>query len=221
MPLVRANGLEVQYTVEGDGPPLVLLHGASSSATEDWGHQRALFRQSFRCYLVDARGHAGTYWDGSGGWSRDQLVDDLTGFADALDLDVFHVAGFSMGAMTALTFATRFPQRLASAVIVSIDVEREPRTGIARRAMDPEHIERDEPAWAAQLERRHDPVQGAGAWRRLMAAMAAAAGPRPPPPPDRQPAAARSSSAMSSFFIASIATVARCARPGSGSARSR
>lgn len=176
MPLVRANGLEVQYTVEGDGPPLVLLHGASSSATEDWGHQRALFRQSFRCYLVDARGHAGTYWDGSGGWSRDQLVDDLTGFADALDLDVFHVAGFSMGAMTALTFATRFPQRLASAVIVSIDVEREPRTGIARRAMDPEHIEREEPAWAAQLERRHDPVQGAGAWRRLMAAMAAAAG---------------------------------------------
>jgi pimeloyl-ACP methyl ester carboxylesterase len=176
MPHVRGNGLDIHYTVEGDGPPLVLLHGASSSATEDWGHQRALFRQSFRCYLVDARGHAATYWDGNGAWSRDRLVEDLAAFADALDLGTFHVAGFSMGAMTALTFATRSPERLESALIVGVDVEREPRASIARRAMDPERIEREEPAWAGQLERRHGPVQGAGAWRRLMGAMATAAG---------------------------------------------
>jgi pimeloyl-ACP methyl ester carboxylesterase len=176
MPHVPANGLEVHYTVEGEGPPLVLLHGASSSSIEDWGHQRALFRQSFTCYLVDARGHAGTYWDGSGDWSRDALVDDLRAFADALDLETFHVAGFSMGAMTALLFATRSPERLTSALIAGIDVEVEPRTSIARRAMDPQRIEREEPAWATQLERRHGPVQGDGAWRRLMGDMAAAAG---------------------------------------------
>lgn len=176
MPHVRANGLDVHYTVEGEGPPLVLLHGASSSALEDWGHQRALFRGWFRCYLVDARGHAGTFWDGADGWSRDALVDDLGAFADALALGTFHVAGFSMGALTALTFATRSPERLASALVVGIDVESEPRTSIARRAMDPERIEREEPAWATQLERRHGPVQGEGAWRRLMGAMAEAAG---------------------------------------------
>ena len=111
MPLVRANGLDVGYSVEGEGPPLILLHGASSSAVEDWGHQRALFRQSFTCYLVDARGHAATFWDGSGDWTRDALVEDLGAFADALGLGTFHVAGFSMGAMTALTFATRDPER--------------------------------------------------------------------------------------------------------------
>jgi pimeloyl-ACP methyl ester carboxylesterase len=176
VPHVRANGIDVHYTLDGTGPPLVLLHGASSSATEDWGHQRGLFRQSFTCYLVDARGHAGTFWDGSGDWSRDVLVDDLSAFADALDLDVFHVAGFSMGAMTALTFATRSPERLASALIAGIDAEPEPRTSISRRAMDPERIEREEPAWATQLERRHGPVQGPGAWRHLMGSMAAAAG---------------------------------------------
>lgn len=176
MPNVRANGIDIHYTVEGEGPPLVLLHGASSSAVEDWGHQRAAFRQVFTCYLVDARGHAGTFWDGRGDWSHERLVADLAAFADAMGLGVFHVAGFSMGALTALTFATRRPERLASAVIVSIDVEPEPRASIARRAMDPERIEREEPAWAAQLERRHGPVQGAGAWRRLMGAMAEAAG---------------------------------------------
>jgi pimeloyl-ACP methyl ester carboxylesterase len=176
VPHIHAGDLDVHYTVEGEGPPLVLLHGASSSAVEDWGHQRALFRQSFRCYLVDARGHAGTFWDGAGEWSQDQLVDDLRAFADALGIEAFHVAGFSMGALTAITFAVRHPTRVASAIIVGIDLEPEPRTSIARRAMDPERIEREEPAWAAQLERRHGPTQGPGAWRRLMGAMAAGAG---------------------------------------------
>jgi pimeloyl-ACP methyl ester carboxylesterase len=37
--------------------------------------------------------------------------------------------------------------------------------------MDPGRIERDDPAWAARLARRHDPVQGAGAWRKLMVAI--------------------------------------------------
>jgi pimeloyl-ACP methyl ester carboxylesterase len=171
VPLVRANGLDMHVTVEGEGPPLILLHGASSSATEDWAHQRSLFRQSFTCYLLDARGHAGTRWDASGGWSRDLLVDDLGAFADAMGLDTFHVAGFSMGAMTAITFATRAPERLTSALIAGIDVQSEPRTSIARKAMDPDRIEREEPGWAAQLERRHGPVQGAGAWRALMRAM--------------------------------------------------
>lgn len=172
MPLISANGLDIAHTVEGSGPPLVLLHGASSSALEDWAQQRPLFRQSFTLYLPDARGHAGTRWDGSGGWSRDALVDDLLAYVNVLDLDTFHLAGFSMGALTALTFATRHPERLRSAIVAGIDIEPEPRTSIARRTMDPDRIDREEPAWAAQLERRHGPVQGAGAWRTLMRAMA-------------------------------------------------
>jgi len=173
LPHLTTNGIEISYTVEGSGPPLVLLHGASSSALEDWAQQRPLFRQSFTLYLPDARGHGRTRWDATAGWSRDMLVDDLAGFADGLGLDTFHLAGFSMGAMTALSFATRHPARLRSAIVAGIDVEPEPRTSIARRMMDPDRIEREEPAWATQLERRHGPVQGVGVWRDLMRAMAA------------------------------------------------
>src|SRR5262245_60229799 len=102
MPTVHANGLEMHYTTEGAGPPLVMLHGASSTAEADWAAQRPLFRQRFHLHLLDARGHGGTVWDGAGGWSADTLVDDLAAFVDELHLDTFHVAGFSMGAMTAL-----------------------------------------------------------------------------------------------------------------------
>lgn len=173
MPTIRANGLEVHYTSEGHGPPLLMLHGATSSALEDWAAQRPAFRETFRLFLPDARGHAGTRWDPGDGWSRDDLVADLLGFADALGLDTFHLAGFSMGAMTALAFATRRPERVRSALLAGIDVQREPRARVAARLMDPERIERDEPAWARALARRHDPAQGKGAWRRLLRALTA------------------------------------------------
>ncbi len=150
-----------------------MLHGATSSAVEDWSAQRPLFRRAFRLYLVDARGHAGTRWDAADGFDKELLVADLLGFVDALELGTFHLAGFSMGAMTALTFATRHAERLRTALICGIDVQREPRARVAARLMDPARIDREEPTWATQLERRHAPVQGPGAWKRLLPAIAA------------------------------------------------
>ena len=172
MPLIRANGLDINYTAEGSGPPLVMLHGATSSALEDWSAQRPLFRQRFRLYLVDARGHAGTRWDATQGVSSSVMVDDLLAFVDAMGLATFHLAGFSMGALTALWFASRHPERLRTLVAVGVGIEHEPRTSVVRRLMDPDRIEREEPSWAAQLERRHAPVQGPGAWRALLRAIA-------------------------------------------------
>ncbi len=170
---VHVNGIDISYTAEGAGPPLVMLHGATSTAREDWAAQRPLFRRAFRLYLPDARGHGATRWDAGQGLPKDLLVDDLLGFVDALGLQTFHVAGFSMGAMTALTFATRHAERLRTAIICGIDVQRQPRARVAARLMDPGRIDRHEPEWAARLEQRHAPVQGPGAWRRLLPAIAA------------------------------------------------
>jgi 3-oxoadipate enol-lactonase len=171
VPTVEANGIEIHYTVEGAGPPLLMLHGATSTAEEDWSAQRPLFRKAFRIHLIDARGHGRTRWDVRDGFDRDMLVDDLLAFVDALGLRTFHLVGFSMGAMTALTFATRVPERLRTAIICGIDIQHEPRSSVARRLMDPERILREEPEWAAQLERRHA-AQGEGAWQRLLPAIA-------------------------------------------------
>ncbi len=173
MPSVRANGLDIGYDVHGAGPPLVLLHGATSSGREDFAAQIPLLARGFRVYVPDARGHAATRWDTAAGFEYGWLVDDLGGFVDALHVETFHLLGLSMGAMTALQFASRFPERLRTLVVVGITTQREPRASVARRLMDPERVDRDEPAWAAELDRRHDPVQGAGAWRRLLPAIAA------------------------------------------------
>ena len=172
MPTIRANDLEIAYEVTGSGPPLVMLHGASSSGHESFAAQIGPLAETFRAYLPDARGHGGTRWDVRDGFRAEWLVDDLEAFVDALGLGTFHLLGYSMGAMTALGFATRAPERPRTLVVVGITTEREPRASVAMRLMDPDRILRDDPAWAADLVRTLDPVQGPGAWRRLLPAIA-------------------------------------------------
>jgi len=177
---VTANGLEIAYEVHGAGPPMVLLHGASSAGREDFAAQIPLFSKAFRLYLPDARGHAGTRWDSSPGLMADDLVDDLVddllAFVDALHLTTFHLVGFSLGAQTSLRFAVRHPERLRTLVVIGTSAEREPRSSVARRILDPRRIEQNDPAWAAELGRRHDATQGVGGWQRLLDAIVADVG---------------------------------------------
>ena len=173
MPTVEANGLRIGYDVHGAGPPLILLHGATSIGAEDFAAQIPLLSRAFLVHVPDARGHGRTAWDAARGFRYDWLVDDLAAFADALGLVTFHLLGFSMGAMTALQFAVRAPVRIRTLVIVGITTHREPRLSVARRLMDPERIDREDPAFAALLARRHDAGQGVAAWRRLLPAIAA------------------------------------------------
>ncbi len=168
MPQVRANGLDVAYDVAGDGPPLLMLHGASSGGRLDFGHQITRLSHQFTCYLPDARGHGGTRWDAADGFSYDWLVDDVVAFADALGLGAFHLLGFSMGGGTAVGVASRWPSRVLSLVVMGITPEREPRASVARRLFDADRLKRESPAWADVLDRRHDPVQGEGGWERLL-----------------------------------------------------
>jgi len=169
---IAAGALQIGFDVHGGGPPLVMLHGATSTGREDFAAQVPAFSKAFRLYLPDARGHGATPYDVAAGFDYGMLVDDVLAFVDALGLDTFHLLGFSMGAMTALQFAVRHPERLRTLVIVGITTQREPRASVVRRLMDLERIDRHDPAWAALLGRRHDPVQGEGAWRRLLPAIA-------------------------------------------------
>ncbi|TAK02354.1 MAG: alpha/beta hydrolase [Chloroflexota bacterium] len=173
VPVVRANGLDIGYDVVGAGPPAVVLHGATSVGREDFAAQLPLFSKAFLVHLPDARGHGRTRWDATDGFRYDWLVDDLEGFVDTLGLQTFHLVGFSMGGMTALQFAARHPRRLRTLAVIGITTQREPRASVVRRLMDPSKILATDPAWAAELSRRHDGGQGPGAWQRLLPAIAA------------------------------------------------
>ena len=174
MPTIRANGLDIAYDVHGAGPaarPAPRRDVARARATSPPRSRCSRGRSGCTCPTPAATaGRAGTR---PTGFRYDWLVDDLAAFVDAVGLETFHVVGFSMGAMTALQYAVRSPERLRTMTIVGITTQREPRASVARRLMDPDRADREEPAWVALLGRRHDEGQGAGAWRRLLPAIAA------------------------------------------------
>jgi pimeloyl-ACP methyl ester carboxylesterase len=173
VPTIRANGIDIVYDLHGAGPPLVLLHGATSTGREDFAAQMPMLDRAFLVHVPDARGHGRTKWDATEGFEYAWLVEDVRAFADALGLQTFHLVGFSMGAMTALQFAARWPERLRTLVVIGITTHREPRLSVGRRLMDPDWVVAHDPKRAAVLSRRHDPVQGEGAWQRLLPAITA------------------------------------------------
>jgi pimeloyl-ACP methyl ester carboxylesterase len=171
MPTIVANGLQTAYEIQGAGPPLVMLHGATTSGREHFARLAPVVAQGFRVHLPDARGHAGTAGGPDDGFTTADLVQDLLAFADELGLATFHLLGYSMGGMTALHFAASFPERLRTLVAISIGTEREPRLSVGRSLMDPDRIERQDPGWARSLAARHDPLHGTDSWRTLLRAI--------------------------------------------------
>jgi pimeloyl-ACP methyl ester carboxylesterase len=120
--LVRANGTDIAYTETGDGPPLVLLHGALTSAGPAWAGSAVAFfdhlaalGEHFRVIAPDTRGSGATVHPG-GPATFDVLADDVAALIDALGLGRPMIAGFSEGGTTATFIALRHPDVVGALV---------------------------------------------------------------------------------------------------------
>jgi pimeloyl-ACP methyl ester carboxylesterase len=104
----------------GEGPPVILLHGFMSNARANWFAPRivqALAATGHRVIAPDARGHGGSDAPtGLASWPADVMADDLLALVDQLGLTDFDLAGYSMGARTAIRGCARGlrPRRLVT-----------------------------------------------------------------------------------------------------------
>ena len=112
MPVVRANGIDIYYEVQGEGEPLVMIPylGADQAC---YAFQVADYAKHFSCYTVDLRG-AGRSSKPDGRYSTDLLADDVAAFLHAAGLDRAHIWGLSLGAATGMWLAAKYPDRVAS-----------------------------------------------------------------------------------------------------------
>ena len=60
MPTIHANGLDIAYERPGEGPPLLLLHGATGSGRDHFAPILPSLATRFTVFAPDARSHAGT-----------------------------------------------------------------------------------------------------------------------------------------------------------------
>jgi len=119
MPFIDNHGTRIHFKLEGEGFPLVLLHG-STSRLEDWikfGYVDAL-QAYFKLILIDARGH------GSSGkphntdsYALSLRVSDVVAVLDSLSIQRAHYWGYSMGGWIGFGMLQYAMNRLQSIII--------------------------------------------------------------------------------------------------------
>lgn len=101
-----SDGIRLAWREVGQGRPVILLHGLFSDAQMNWikfGHAERIAAESFRVIMPDLRAH------GLSGKPHEQvhypqlvLVRDLVELIEQLELEVFDLGGFSLGARTVI-----------------------------------------------------------------------------------------------------------------------
>lgn len=119
MPYANNQGIRIYYEVEGEGPPLVLMHGRAGSG-EDWralGYVEAL-QDDYRLVLIDARGHGRSDKPHDPKVYRKALrAADVVAVLDDLRIDKAHFMGYSVGDTVGFSIAKYAPERLISLIV--------------------------------------------------------------------------------------------------------
>lgn len=120
----------------GDGPPLVLLHGAGGNLAQ-LGPLAERLRARHRVVALDLRGHG---LSGDGPWSVDAALADVEAVVAALALDRPAVVGVSLGGMLAARWAARRADCPGAVSLDGVPVPRRPEqlVGLPRERAEAE-----------------------------------------------------------------------------------
>ena len=109
-------------SLEGDGSPLILIHGIGASR-HSWAAVVPLLKHRYRCISYDLRGH-GLSPVPPPPYSLDDLVEDLEALRRELGIAKAHFIGHSLGGMIGPAYARRYPDRVLSLGLLSTAAHR-------------------------------------------------------------------------------------------------
>jgi pimeloyl-ACP methyl ester carboxylesterase len=115
--LAKVNGIQIAYTDEGEGLPLLFIHGFPL-CRGTWSHQVEAFKSKHRVIAPDLRGFGESH-SSTGPVSMGQFAEDIWGLIQELGAGPVILAGHSMGGYIALAFARAHPEHLRGLVLVA------------------------------------------------------------------------------------------------------
>lgn len=115
--LERSTAPSLFYQDEGQGAPVLLIHGVGADGSS-WDAIAAALSREFRVLRLDLRGH-GRSGHIEGACSLDDFVRDVTDVLHATAVARAHIVGFSLGGMIAQALALQHPARVDRLVLLS------------------------------------------------------------------------------------------------------
>jgi pimeloyl-ACP methyl ester carboxylesterase len=131
MGIVRINGINLAYTDEGRGVPVVLLHAFPQDRTM-WDLQVEALSTSHRIIAPDFRGF-GESDAPDGPYALEQYADDVKSLLDHLVLQQVVFVGLSMGGYTIFAFCRKYPERVKALVLADTRAGADTEEGKAGR----------------------------------------------------------------------------------------
>jgi pimeloyl-ACP methyl ester carboxylesterase len=121
MPTFKNGDVEIAYLDEGQGEPILLIHGFASNRVVNWvypGWVSTLTGAGRRVIALDNRGHGESSkpYDAAA-YHMDRMAQDAARLLDHLKIERADVLGYSMGARIAAFLASAQPQRVRSAIL--------------------------------------------------------------------------------------------------------
>ncbi|HET6975258.1 MAG TPA: alpha/beta fold hydrolase [Pyrinomonadaceae bacterium] len=126
------NGLKMYYEVHGSGEPVVLLHGAFMTITNNWTGWIGELARTRKVIAVEMQGHGRTA-DIERDISQENLADDVAGLLDHLKIPRADLIGYSMGGGVAMQCAIRHPDKVRKVVVISSAFRRD---GMGKEGLD-------------------------------------------------------------------------------------
>ena len=124
MPSFHNGAVEIAYLDEGEGDPIVLVHGFASSKNVNWVYPTwvsDLRKDGRRVIALDNRGHGDSekLYDPSQ-YAIPEMASDVVALMDHLEIPRADVMGYSLGGRIAASIALTSPQRMRSAIFGGI-----------------------------------------------------------------------------------------------------
>jgi pimeloyl-ACP methyl ester carboxylesterase len=121
MPTFRHGDVEIAYLDEGEGDPIVLVHGFASNKEVNWvmpGWTSTLRRDGRRVIALDNRGHgqSSKLYDPAA-YHTDIMAGDVAALIEHLKLPRADLMGYSLGSRICAVLAARRPELVRSVIL--------------------------------------------------------------------------------------------------------